>query len=329
MRALAALLILIFLAVPAWAASDERIAAFKRSGWAETDFSKKSIDLKEFRGGGPPKDGIPSIDTPLFKPVSEITDIAAREPVVGLEINGDARAYPLRILMWHEIVNDTVGKVPVIVTFCPLCNTAIVFERKIAGKILEFGTTGLLQNSNLVMYDRQSQSWWRQFTGTAVVGEMLGSELTALPARLESFENFKKRFPTGKVLVPNNPAIRNYGQNPYTRYDSMTFPFLFTGEMPKDIRPMERVVTYRKDGKMSAYALSLLAKKKTLKADDITLSWTTGQTSALDTSSIAKGRDIGNITVQQNRNGTMVDIPYEVTFAFVVFAFSPETKINQ
>jgi len=329
MRALATLLIFVFLAVPALAGSDERIITFKRSGWADTDFSKTSIDLKEFRGGGPPKDGIPSIDKPLFKPIAEITDIAAREPVVGLEINGDARAYPLRILMWHEIVNDTVGGLPVIVTFCPLCNTAIVFESKVAGKILEFGTTGLLQNSNLVMYDRQSQSWWMQFTGKAVVGKMLDTELTTVPARLESFENFKKRFPTGKVLVPNNPGMRNYGQNPYTRYDSMSVPFLFTGEMPKDIRPMERVVTFRKNGKMNAYALSLLAKKQTLKADDITLSWTAGQTSALDTSSIAKGRDIGNIIVQQNRNGTLVDIPYEVTFAFVVFAFNPDVKINQ
>ncbi len=329
MKHLGALLILVFLAIPAMAKTDERIATLKRSGWAQTDFSKRSIDLKEFRGGGPSKDGIPSIDKPVFKPAGEIKNIKLREPVVGLEINGDARAYPLQILMWHEIINDTVGGVPIIVTYCPLCNTAIVFERKINGKILDFGTTGLLQNSNLVMYDRQSQSWWRQFTGTAVVGSMLGTELKTIPTRLESFENFKNRFPTGKVLVPNNTNMRNYGQNPYTRYDSMTFPFLYTGEMPKDISPMERVVVFRKKGKMNVYALSLLAKKQQLKVADITVSWSAGQASALDTSSIARGRDIGNIIVQENRNGTMVDIPYEVTFAFVVFAFNPDVKINK
>ncbi len=329
MKHLLAILILAFLSTSTLAATDEKIAGFKRSGWAETDFSKTSIPLKQFRGGGPSKDGIPSIDNPVFKPVGEIKNLAPREPVVGLEINGDARAYPLQILMWHEIINDTVGGMPLIVTFCPLCNTAIVFESTVKGKVLEFGTTGLLQKSNLVMYDRQSQSWWMQFTGIAVVGTMLGAELKALPSRLESFENFKKRFPKGKVLIPNNRNMRNYGQNPYTKYDTMTFPFLYTGEMPKNIKPMERVVTFRNNGKMNAYALPLLAEKQRLTVDGITLAWTAGQTSALDSSLIAKGRDIGNITVQENRNGVMVDIPYEVTFAFVVTAFNPEVKINQ
>ena len=99
------------------------------------------------------------------------------EPVIGLVVNGDARAYPLKILIWHEIVNDTVGGVPVTVTYCPLCNSAIVFERTVDGRVLDFGTTGKLRNSDLVMYDRQTESWWQQFSGTAIVGAMTGTKL--------------------------------------------------------------------------------------------------------------------------------------------------------
>ncbi len=329
MKQLCSLLVLVFLAVPVLADDADRISSFKRSGWAETDFSKRSIKLIEIMSGGPSKDGIPSIDNPVFKPIANIKNIGAQEPVIGFEINGDARAYPLRILMWHEIVNDTVGGKPVTVTFCPLCNAAIVFDRTVKGKVLDFGTTGLLRNSDLVMYDRQSQSWWQQFTGTAIVGSMLGTELKVLPARLESYTNYKKRFPKGKVQVPNNPGTRSYGRNPYANYDRMAYPFLYSGSMPEGIKPMERVVAFKSAGKMKIYALPLLAKKKQLKSDNITVSWSAGQNSALDTSNIAKGRDIGNITVQEKRNGTMVDIPYDVTFAFVVHAFHPDVKINQ
>ena len=131
--------------------------------WRNTDFAKSTIDFSEVMSGGPPKDGIPAIDTPQFKTVSEIDDIQDREPVISLAINGDARAYPLRVLTWHEIANDTVGGVPVAVTFCPLCNAAIVFDRRLAdGRVLDFGTTGKLRNSDLVMYDRQTESWWQQ-----------------------------------------------------------------------------------------------------------------------------------------------------------------------
>ena len=337
MRFLCSFLLVVFLSSSAVADDAGRIASFKASGWATTDFSKRSINLKEILSGGPSKDGIPSIDNPVFKAIADIKNISDQEPVIGFAINGDARAYPLRILMWHEIVNDTVGGVPVTVTFCPLCNAAIVFERTINGKMLDFGTTGLLRNSDLVMYDRQSQSWWQQFTGTAIVGSMLGTELKFLPARLESFANYKKRFANGKVQVPNNPSKRNYGRNPYTNYDSMAYPFLYKGDLPKGIKPMERVVAFRqgsqqgskKNSQMKAYALPLLAKSRQLKSGNVTISWSAGQTSALDSGQIDQGRDIGNITVQENRNGVLVDIPYDVTFAFVVHAFHPDVKINQ
>ena len=166
-------------------ASDEA-ERFVRMGWAKTDFSQVAIPLSEVMSGGPPRDGIPPIDDPQFQPAAADRTLSAREPVVSIEINGDARAYPLRILIWHEIVNDIVGGKPVTVTYCPLCNAAIVFDRMVDGEAKDFGTTGLLRNSDLIMYDRQTESWWQQFTGKAIAGSQVGSSLKFLPARLES-----------------------------------------------------------------------------------------------------------------------------------------------
>ena len=143
-------------------------------GW-NTNWNKHTIDYDELLSGGPPRDGIPSIDEPEFVSPDEAEEwLADNEPVIALEIDGDARAYPLQILTWHEIVNDTVGGVPVAVTFCPLCNSAITFDRRLDGEIYEFGTSGLLRNSDLVMYDRTTESLWQQFTGEAIVGDLVG-----------------------------------------------------------------------------------------------------------------------------------------------------------
>lgn len=164
-----------------------------KHAWPETDFTRHSVPYDEIRSGGPPKDGIPPIDDPVFDRPSKVQGMEESEPVIGLSINDDWRAYPLRILMWHEIVNDRVGGVPVAVTFCPLCNAAIVFDRRLPdGRELDFGTTGKLRNSDLVMYDRQTESWWQQFSGEAIVGSLTGAELEVLPSRLESLEKFRE-----------------------------------------------------------------------------------------------------------------------------------------
>jgi hypothetical protein len=292
--------------------------------WPKTNFAKTSIDLDEIMSGGPPKDGIPSIDKPRFVPVSKIKDLADTEPVIGLVINGHARAYPLRILTWHEIVNDELAGVPVTITYCPLCNSAIAFDRRLDGKILDFGTTGKLRNSDMVMYDRQTESWWQQFLGEGIVGEMTGKRLKTIPARLESFANFKKRAPSGDVLVPNDPGKRNYGANPYTGYDSSPYPFLFQGDLPKGINPMVRVIVV--DGE--AWSLPLLRSKGTVKKGDLTLSWVAGQNSALDTRDITQGRDVGNVVVQRRAGSRTQDVVYDVTFAFVYNAFFPGRAIH-
>lgn len=299
-------------------------ADWTRQGWA-TDFTKHSIDYGEILSGGPPKDGIPSIDDPVFIPVSQDTDLDDKEPVMGLEIDGDARAYPLRVLMWHEIVNDTVGGRPVTVTYCPLCNAALVFDRVIDGAPDTFGTTGKLRNSDLVMYDRKTESWWQQFTGEAIAGEKTGTKLSLVPSRLESWERFKARHPDGQVLVPNNASMRNYGTNPYRGYDTMNRPFLYNGELPQDINPMARVVVVRDGAKPIVVSLLKVREEGPLERGGVTITWEEGQTSALDTSEIAKGREVGNIIVQKSGN----DVPYDVTFAFVANAFMPEIEIEK
>lgn len=295
-----------------------------RSEWPNTDFSLHSIDFDEILSGGPPKDGIPSIDNPKFVPVAAVDNLAPTEPVIGLVVGGEARAYPLRILTWHEIVNDVIGDKPVTVTYCPLCNSAIVFDRTLDGEVLEFGTTGKLRNSDLVMYDRTTESWWQQFLGEAIVGELTGRKLTMLPSRLESWERFAARHPEGAVLIPNNENMRAYGRNPYDGYDSSSVPFLYRGEMPEGIEPMARVVAVGKE----AWSMNLLRENRRIESGDLVLTWEAGQNSALDTRVISKGRDVGNVVVQRRQNDNLVDVPYDVTFAFVFHAFHPDGKLR-
>ncbi len=187
-------------------------------GW-KTDFTKFAVPLSEFESGGPGKDGIPALSDPKLVDAGHADYLKAQEPVIELEVGDDARAYPLEILTWHEIVNDDVGGVPVAVTFCPLCNTALVFDRRVEGKTLEFGTTGNLRNSDLVMYDRQTESWWQQFGGEAVVGRYTGTTLRQLPARIVAWREFEREHPDGRVLSRDTGYSRPYGQNPYRGYD--------------------------------------------------------------------------------------------------------------
>lgn len=288
--------------------------------WPRTDFARATVDLAEIVSGGPPKDGIPSIDAPRFASVRAVKGLAPNEPVLSLILGKDARAYPLRVMIWHEIVNDVVAGVPVTVTYCPLCNTGIVFDRRLDGRTLDFGTTGKLRHSDLVMYDRQTESWWQQFGGDAIVGALAGRSLKILPSRLESFESFRARAPAGRVLLPNNPRFRAYGANPYVGYDQAPRPFLFTGNLPDKVPAMMRVVAVGKQ----AWALPLLRNKGVIRAGDLRISWRPGQASALDTANISRGADVGNVVVQ--RNGK--DVPHTVTFAFAFFAFEPSGTLH-
>ncbi len=173
--------------------------------WA-TDFSQSSISPLDVTQGQV-KDGIPTIDTPSFFSVADVGFLGDREPVVSVELNGDVRAYPLQILTWHEIVNDNIGGQPVVVTFCPLCNTALAFESVLDGQVLDFGVSGFLRNSDLIMYDRQTETWWQQVTGEGIVGSLTGTKLTSVPAQIVAWQDFRDNFPEGQSSLPSPASI--------------------------------------------------------------------------------------------------------------------------
>jgi len=293
------------------------------SEWPHTDFSRHAVPYEEIISGGPPKDGIPSIDLPSFGASGDVHDLAPPEPVISVLIDDEARAYPLRIMIWHEIVNDIVGGIPIAITWCPLCNSAVVFDRRLKGHTLSFGTTGKLRNSDLVMYDRETESWWQQFLGECIVGTMLGERLALLPARVESIERFRARFPSGKVLIPPTDG-RAYGSNPYVGYDSSASPFLYRGKYSEKIPPLARVVAIGEE----AWTLDLLKSRRHIATGDLVLTWEPGQASPLDSALIDAGHEIGNVVVQRRTDRGLEDAVYGVSFAFAFRAFHPHAPIH-
>ncbi|MCZ6605500.1 MAG: DUF3179 domain-containing protein [Alphaproteobacteria bacterium] len=300
----------------------------------EADFTIASVDFGSILSGGPPRDGIPAIDTPSFGTVSDGAKfLADTEPVITLAHGGEAKAYPLSILMYHEIVNDEIGGTPVAVTFCPLCNSTVVFVAEMDGQILDFGTTGRLRYSDLIMYDRQTETWWQQFVGEGIIGTHTGKKLAMLPSRVEAFSVFRDRFPDGKVMLVPTEFQRNYGINPYYEYDQANRdpadrirPFLFFGKVPDDIAPLAYVIAVGD----RAWSLDLLRGQGRLETDDgLIIEWTPGQNAALDQSRISEGHDIGNVTVQRMQNGALVDVVHDVSFAFAFNAFHPDGEIVQ
>ena len=273
-------------------------AGISRRGW-KTDFSLHSVPYDEIRSGGPPRDGIPPIDDPKFTTNEAASRwLGDQEPVIIFGLNGDVRAYPLQILTWHEIVNDTVGGVPVAVTFCPLCNAALVFDRRLDGVIHDFGTSGKLRNSDLVMWDRQTESWWQQFTGEGIVGELAEKKLTSLPSQVISWQAFKAANPQGKVLSRDTGFSRSYGRNPYAGYDRADNPpFLFDGPVDGRLLPKERVAFVTVGDKTAAFPFSILEMERavnyTVNGKDLVVFFEPGTVSALDRSSIEGSRDVG------------------------------------
>ncbi len=297
-------------------------------GW-KTNFDEHSVPFGEIQSGGPPKDGIPAIDAPTFVSVAETDFLEDPEPVIELEVGGEVRGYPIQILIWHEIVNDRVGGTPVTVTFCPLCNTAIVFDRRVDGRVLDFGTSGNLRNSDLVMYDRQTESWWQQFSGEAIVGDLTGTRLEQIAARIVSWAAFRRDHPGGQVLSQRTGFGRAYGRNPYAGYDDASSPPFFAVANGDDTRlpPKERVV-YLEEGKEAvAVPYSVLRSRRQVTVEiggrTLVVRWAPGVASALGAGSIAEGDDIGSAQVLEDGKA----VPFHEPFWFAVAAFRPDTKI--
>lgn len=232
--------------------------------WQNTDFSKASVSADEIRSGGVPRDGIPpyypenyrypaSVQDPLGgrEPAYTIqyTDIATtnsylpdEQSVIAVEINGEARAYPLLLLNNHEIANTEIAGIPIVVTFCPLCNASIVYERTVEGQVFHFGVSGLLRNSDLIMWDHETESWWQQFTGEAIVGTYTGAELVDVPSLVVSWGEFKTQYPDALVLA--NQSNRRVETVSYQGYDQSDNAFLYDGVVDPRLPTLSRVLGY-------------------------------------------------------------------------------------
>ncbi len=256
------------------------------------------VAFDEIRSGGPPPDGIPPIDQPEFVGAGDVDFLADSEPVLALDGDGDARAYPVQIMTWHEIVNDTVGGVPTTVTYCPLCNSAVAYDRRLGDRVLDFGTSGLLYNSALVMYDRQTETLWSHFTGEGIIGELTGAELQSFPLATVSWQTWRDANPDGLVLSRDTGFTRDYGSNPYPGYDDVDgVPFLFEGEVDGRYTALTRIVGIERGD--AALGIPLVDLQDAgvvtgvIDGTPLVAWWAAGTNSALDAADIASGNDVG------------------------------------
>ena len=266
----------------------------------KTDFSRHTVPFSEIISGGPGKDGIPPIDNPNFTTQENANEwLDELEPVIAFEVNGDARSYPLQILTWHEVVNDLVGGKPIVATFCPLCNSAIVFERTLDGVVHDFGVSGSLRKSDLIMWDRQTETWWQQLTGEGIVGELAGKKLTFLPAPIISWADFKAAHPNGLVLSQDTGFSRPYGRNPYVGYDRVDNPpfLLNRDELDERLLPKERVAALSIGDVDAAFPFSALDQERvvnyTINGTEVTVFFKPGTRSALGDLLIGEADEIG------------------------------------
>lgn len=232
-----------------------------------TDGVRHSVPLEEIISGGPPKDGIPSIDDPKFVFVEEAGKfLGDNEPGVAFSRGDTHRFYPYQILVWHEIVNDIVGGERILVTYCPLCLTGYVFDPVVKGERVEFGTSGKLWKSNLVMYDRKTESLWPQVLGEAVVGEVTGERLPVLPSDQMRYGDWKRKFPNGQILSRDTGAVRFYGSNPYGDYfKPVDFALNLAGRKDARLPPEAFVFGIVSSGKSKAYYTEAVKNKGEIK----------------------------------------------------------------
>jgi len=297
---IALILILVLKDVAAQNGKEKILASYPK--WT-TNFDKKSVKLNELISGGPPKDGIPALVNPKFTTLEEAEDwLEEKEPVIAINLNGLSKAYPLQILIFHEIVNDRLGRTPILVTFCPLCYSGIVFNRTINNMSVKFGVSGLLRNSDMVMYDQLTESFWQQFTGEAIVGDLTGYKMKVLPSQIISFKQFQVNYPDGLVLSKNTGFQRPYGLNPYVNYDNAeSTPFLYSGEEETRIPQNEKVIGVKIDSVAKVYPYSISYEEKIIhdkiNSQDIVVFHIPGTLSSLDKRYIEDSKDVGSTGV--------------------------------
>ena len=297
----------------------------RTANWS-TDFCQSVVDFDDILVGNPVKNGIPSVTNPAMEQVETAADwLSERSPVIAVEHADEARAYPLAILMWHEIANDVIGDIPVAVTFCPLCNSSVTYDRRINDDVLEFGVSGLLRHSDLIMYDFETESWWQQLTGEGLAGVYAGELLDIVPSQVINFGSFAERHPDGLVMSRDTGHRRQYGINPYSNYDTRPGkPFLFRGEVDTRVSsPVAHVLAAVVEGVPVAYPFTILSDLEVVNdvvgETPVAIFFQRGVASALGDYVIDNARDIGTaamyeatvdgevLTFSSNGNGTFSD----------------------
>lgn len=266
----------------------------------EETFPVSLVDRNSIVYGGAPPDGISPIDEPIHEPVGAVDWLDPAEAVFVVELDGTVRVYPVQIMIWHEIVNDVIGDRPVSVTYCPLCNSAVAFDRRVGGDVLDFGTSGALHQANLVMYDRQTESLWTQFDGRAVVGTRVGDVLDTIPVPMLAWDDARQRYPDATVVARSTTDPKPYGRNPYNTYDERTsvIPGFYRGEPDGTLAPYERVVGVERAGDAVAVTHRGLVEvgtaSITVGGSDVTVWHRAGMASPLNDPDVADGDAIGS-----------------------------------
>ena len=286
--------------IPAQSRKDARNTEYPE--W-RTNTEKRTINLDDLESPAVTKDSIPAIDRPRFVAVNDARKwLSDNEPVIALQVNGVSRAYPMEIIVWHEVVNDVIGGVPVAVTFCSVCHSAIAFDRRLERRILWFGVSGFVYGANMILYDRETESWWQQFTGEAVVGDLTGKKLRSLPAVIISFAEFASAYPNSEVLSRQTGYVRDYGRNPHLKYDKLNgYPSHFRGKPDERLVPMERVIGVEIEGYAKAFPYHLSRARHVIYdrigAHEIVVFHADGTLSALDEEDMKRSRDVGSTGV--------------------------------
>lgn len=278
------------------------------------DVSNSRVTASEIRSGGPGRNGIPAIDQPKFVAPDKASFLGNEDQVLSVTLNGETRAYPLRILVWHEIVNDGIGEARIAVTYCPLCGTGMVFDRNVAGRTVDFGVSGLLYQSDMLMYDRQTESLWSQLDMKAIAGKMAGTALTWLPSRRMSWQAWKREYPEGKVLSTETGHRRDYSRTPYSGYEDNERTMFPVPSTRKELRHKEWIVGVVVNQVAAAYALKALKRQGVVEE-------TVGGAS-LRIAYDPDADSVRAVTVESNE-----DIPIVQAYWFAWQAFYPETRL--
>ena len=280
------------------------------------DLRGSLVPADEIHAGGPPRDGIPALDDPAFVRPGQADFLAPDDRILGVEIGGEARAYPIAILNWHEIVNDEIRGRPIVVTYCPLCGTGVVFDAEVAGRRLAFGVSGLLYNSDVLLYDRQTESLWSQIKKQAVTGPMKGRRLRALPISHTSWRDWRERHPDTRVLSTDTGYARDYSRDPYGDYASERGLYFPVSARSNRYHPKERVLGLEIGGEAKAYPFAELASSGHAEIRD-----------RVGGRPVVIRFDEANQSARAYDDADGEQLPAITSFWFAWYAFHPDTAI--